>query len=222
MKKEKWQQKLKNNLGALRKTVVGFYQSKRKLAIGLTAGVLVLVVLLGYVLGTSSSKSNGTSYTAVKVTRGTIIQTIDAVGNIEAVPSAVLNWKTSGVVGTVNVKIGDQVKEGDVLAALVDSSVDSSILTAQNDLLSAKLSLETLKPGTCSFKPPHSLWRKPSVPMTRSWLAGNGGSLLVYPMLPLMPPAKNIMKPNRHFGMHSRNMKSWHWRSSSLVPKLQL
>lgn len=152
MKKEKWQEKMKNFLGEMTKRVSGFYRSKRKLAIGLTAGVLVLVVLLGIVLGNSFGKSNGTTYTPVKVTRGTITQTIDAVGNIEAVPSAVLNWKTSGVVGSVNVKIGDPVKEGDILATLVDSSVDSSILTAQNDLLTAKLSLETLKAGNMQLQ----------------------------------------------------------------------
>lgn len=134
------------------KRVSGFYRSKRKLAIGLTVVGLVLVVLLGILLGNTSGKSNGTTYTPVKVTRGTITQTIDAVGNIEAVPSAILNWKTSGVVGSVKVKIGDQVKEGDILATLVDSSVDSSILTAQNDLLAAKLSLETLKAGNMQFQ----------------------------------------------------------------------
>ncbi len=152
MKKEKWQEKLKNFLGDMTKRVSGYYRSKRKLAIGLTAVVLVLVVLLVILLGNYSGKSNGTTYTPVKVTRGTITQTIDAVGNIEAVPSAIMNWKTSGVVGSVNVKIGDQVKEGDVLATLVDSSVDSSILTAQNDLLTAKLTLETLKAGNMQLQ----------------------------------------------------------------------
>ena len=152
MKKEKWQEKLKKFLGDMTKRISGFYRSRRRLAIGLTAGILVLVVLLGILLGNSSGKSNGTTYTPVKVTRGTITQTIDAVGNIEAVPSAIINWKTSGVVGSVYIKIGQQVKEGDVLATLVDSSVDSSILTAQNDLLTAKLNLETLKAGNMQLQ----------------------------------------------------------------------
>ena len=152
MKKVKWQEKVKKFLGDLKNKITKFYQTNKKLAIALGAGVLVLIVLLGVVLGTSSKKTNGTTYTPVKVTRGTITQTIDAVGNIEAVPSAVMNWKTSGVVGLVNVKIGDQVKEGDVLATLVDSSVDSSILTAQNDLLTAKLTLETLKAGNMQLQ----------------------------------------------------------------------
>ena len=152
MKKVKWQEKVKKFLGDLKNKITKFYQTNKKLAIALGAGVLVLIVLLGVVLGTSSKKTNGTTYTPVKVTRGTITQTIDAVGNIEAVPSAVMNWKTSGVVGLVNVKIGEQVNEGDVLATLVDSSVDSSILTAQNDLLSAKLSLETLKAGNMQLQ----------------------------------------------------------------------
>jgi HlyD family secretion protein len=152
MKKEKWQEKLINSLKRGLKSMQNFYATKKKLSISIAAGALVLVIVLGVVGVSSSKKTNSTTYTSVKVTKGSITQTIDAVGNLEAVPSAVLNWKTSGVVGIVNVKIGDQVEQGDVLAALVDSSVDSSILTAQTDLLTAQLSLETLKVGNMQLQ----------------------------------------------------------------------
>jgi len=153
MKKEKTEQKPNNIFKAAIQKLKNFYQTKKKLAFGVTAVGLALIVLLGvFIFSSNSGKSNSTTYSTVKIIRGNILQTVDAVGNLEAVPSAVLNWKASGVVGSVNVKIGDRVKEGDVLATLVDSSVDSSILTAQNDLLSAKLSLETLRAGNSQFQ----------------------------------------------------------------------
>jgi HlyD family secretion protein len=152
MKKEKWQEKVSKFIMEILNKIKIFYQTKRKLAIGISAGAFVLIALLGVLIRSSTKKTATVSYTSVKVTKGNIIQTIDAVGNIEAVPSAILNWKTSGVVGSVNVKIGDQVKEGDALATLTDSSVDSSILTAQNDLLAAQLSLQTLKAGNMQLQ----------------------------------------------------------------------
>lgn len=152
MKKEKWQDKVKKFFGEIMKKIKNFYETRRKLAFGITAAAVILIILLSVVLGSTTKKTNSVSYISMKVTKGTITQTIDAVGNIQAVPSAVLNWKTSGIVGTINVKIGNQVKEGDVLASLVDSSVDSSILTAQNDLLAAKLALNTLKAGNMQFQ----------------------------------------------------------------------
>ena len=153
MKKEKTEQKAKNIIQVAVQKIKTFYQTKKKLAFGVTAVGLALIVLLGvFIFDSNSGNPSSTTYSTVKITRGNILETVDAVGNLEAVPSAVLNWKTSGVVGAVNVKIGDRVKEGDVLATLVDSSVDSSILTAQNDLLSAKLSLETLRAGNSQFQ----------------------------------------------------------------------
>jgi HlyD family secretion protein len=152
MKKEKWQEKVgKIFRGSLGK-IKNFYQTKRKLAIGLSAAIVILVVFLGVYIGSTSKKSATISYTSLKVTKGNITQTVDAVGNVEAVPSVILNWKTSGIIGSVNVKNADQVKEGDVLATLINNSLDSSILTAQNDLLAAKLTLDTLKAGNMQFQ----------------------------------------------------------------------
>lgn len=152
MKKEKWPEKVKKFFNHGFNKIKNFYQTRKKFAVVISTAALILLILLGVLINISTKKGSSISYTPVKVIKGDITQTVDAVGNVVAVPSAVLNWKTSGIVGTVNVKIGDQVQAGDVLAILIDNSLDSSILSAQNDLLAAKLTLETLKAGNMQFQ----------------------------------------------------------------------
>jgi HlyD family secretion protein len=143
--------KLQTVIGDFVKMIVNklkdMFQTRRKLTIAIAAGVILLIAALIFVISTSTKSTTAVTYSSVKLTKGDITQTIDVVGNIKAVPSAILNWQTSGIVGPVNLKVGDQVKEGDVLLSLVDNSVASSILSAQNDLLAAQLTLNTLKNG---------------------------------------------------------------------------
>jgi HlyD family secretion protein len=70
--------------------------------------------------------------------------TVSASGPLNAQPFAALEWKTSGVVETVNVKVGDLVKAGDILLALQPSSTSTSIVTAKSDLIQAQKDLEDL------------------------------------------------------------------------------
>ena len=65
-------------------------------------------------------------------------------GSLEAQPFASLDWKTSGTVGTVNVKPGDFVKTGDILLTLQPESTSASIVSAQADLVDAQKNLEDL------------------------------------------------------------------------------
>jgi len=111
-------------------------------------GLLLIIAIIGSVFFLSSrGKSNQVTYRSVKLTKGDITQTIDVVGNVEAVPSAVLNWQTTGVVGAVNVKVGDQVKAGDIILSLLDESLTATILQAKTDLLTAQLDLGKAKVG---------------------------------------------------------------------------
>jgi HlyD family secretion protein len=147
MKTKKMQTKVGDFIKMNVNKIKGLYQTRRKLIIVIGAGALVLIVVMILLISSSSKSTKAVTYSSVKITKGDITQTIDVVGNIEAVPSAILNWQTSGIVAPVNLKVGDQVKEGDALLSLVNNSVASSILSAQNDLLAAQLTLNTLKNG---------------------------------------------------------------------------
>jgi HlyD family secretion protein len=113
---------------------------------------LFLAVLVGAVIlagcssaGASSTSTSGTSDSVGTVSSATITDSIETSGNLDANQLANLAWKTSGIVDKVNVKVGQQVKAGDVLATLKGDSVPASIASAQADLVAAQRNLEDVK-----------------------------------------------------------------------------
>ena len=104
---------------------------------------LALVLCLFAVIGCSAvSQKVGIGSTAtqaglegIPVTRGDISAAVTLVGNVTYAQSAVILWKTTGVVQNVNVKIGDQVKQDDILAELSEDSLNSSVLIAEKNLM---------------------------------------------------------------------------------------
>ena len=81
----------------------------------------------------------------VPVTRGDIAASTSFVGNLQYSQSSTLNWKTGGVVGSVNVKVGDRVKKGDILAILETGSLSSSVILAEKTMIEQQEKLEDTK-----------------------------------------------------------------------------
>lgn len=86
------------------------------------------------VTDTPEAASEPTVYT---VQTGKVTKSIAMLGNIEYEHTAVLKWKTGGVVAAVNVSVGDAVKKGDILAELAPDSLSSAVLSAEKDLIEA-------------------------------------------------------------------------------------
>jgi HlyD family secretion protein len=147
MKKEKRPIKVGDLLKLVVNKIKTLYQTRKKLTIGIGVGVIVFLAVMILLISSSVKSSKSVTYSSVKLTKGDITQTIDVVGNVRAVPSAVLNWQTSGVVGAVNLKVGDQVKTGDILLSLVNESLPATILQAKTDLLTAQIDLGKAKAG---------------------------------------------------------------------------
>ncbi len=110
---------------------------------GIGAVVVVVLVVVGIRFSSARASTSATSASA-KVVSLDVAQTVDASGSLNAQPFAALDWKTSGVVESVNVKAGDLVKKGDTLLALQPSSTSSSIVSAKSDLIQAQKDLEDL------------------------------------------------------------------------------
>ncbi len=112
------------------------------------AGVLILVVIAGVigfrVISARAQSSTGNNLQTATVTRGSIASTVVAAGSVRARQAANLSWGTTGVVGKVDVQIGDQVKAGQVLASLDPNNLPLSIINAQTDLVSQQQALNTL------------------------------------------------------------------------------
>lgn len=83
-----------------------------------------------------------------KVVAMDVAETVETTGSLEAQPFASLTWNTGGVVDKVNVKAGDRVKAGDVLATLKSNSVNSSVISAQSDLVTAQKNLQDVVNST--------------------------------------------------------------------------
>ena len=110
--------------------------------------VAILIVGLGiffYIRSRQQSTASSSSrFETVEVSRGPLIATIGGTGSVHANQTVALVWQTSGTVETVNVKLGDQVSEGEELANLKRDSLPQNIILAQADLTQSKKALDDL------------------------------------------------------------------------------
>src|SRR5271155_4220081 len=81
----------------------------------IAAGVIVFGVTQ---LGTSTASSARTSTENVAAANGVIQTTVSGSGEVEPGVDDTLNFGTSGTLQTVNVKVGDHVKKGQLIATL--------------------------------------------------------------------------------------------------------
>ena len=97
--------------------------------------LVALVVLGGWAMFFRSSASGtGTVQTTdqvVAATSGSIAETVSAQGTVAAAQTDNLNFASSGTVTAVNVKAGQQVSTGDVLAQIDSSSLQANLSQAQ-------------------------------------------------------------------------------------------
>jgi len=75
---------------------------------------------------------------------GNLTTTVSGTGNVRPKQSSTIKWQTTGTVGTVNVKQGDQVAAGAVLSALDPATLSLDLINAQIDLSTAKKNLESV------------------------------------------------------------------------------
>ena len=80
--------------------------------------------------------------------RATINQTLIISGVADAQFNSNLIFQASGKVATVNVKVGDSVKQGDVLASLESDDLSNAVASAQANQRSAQLKLDDLLAGS--------------------------------------------------------------------------
>jgi multidrug resistance efflux pump len=122
----------------------------RKRAIGLT--LIAALVLGGFLaLWATVFRSGGSAESAVQtatVQRGNIMKTISTSAIAASQSTANLSFGSSGRVTAVNVAVGQEVKQGDVLAEIDASSLQNALTRAQVNLLSAQNKLNQLLEGS--------------------------------------------------------------------------
>ena len=107
--------------------------------------IFAMLAVVLFLSGCAAGRASATTTNSVgTVSATTAVDTVETSGNLSADQLASLTWGTSGTVEKVNVKVGQSIKAGDVLAILKAESTSSSILTAQSDLASAQRDLQNL------------------------------------------------------------------------------
>ena len=96
-------------------------------------------------IGSSGGSSTKTATRLVSATVGTVSQTVSATGTVQPATSLDLNFANGGVLTAVNVKAGDKVRIGQVLATIDPAQAQVALETANANLAAAQQKLDQAK-----------------------------------------------------------------------------
>jgi len=114
----------------------------------LNAGLGVAVLAAAAAGATSLRSSTDAPILATaRVTRGVVLASVSATGNVTSARQLSLNFSSSGVLTEVDVKPGDRVQAGQVLAKIDDRAARNDLAVAQANLAKAEADLSTLLRG---------------------------------------------------------------------------
>lgn len=91
--------------------------------------------------GASSAQTITATDQEVEVTVGDLAQTVSAEGTVAAAQTDDLSFASAGTVTAVNVKAGDQVKAGQVLATIDSAELEAAVSDAESSLADAEAAL---------------------------------------------------------------------------------
>jgi HlyD family secretion protein len=115
--------------------------------------IVIALLVIGAVVAVLYTRANAQTTTTTNVqtatvTLGNISSSVAAAGTVRAEQSATLSWQNTGSVDAVNIKVGDVVTEGQVLATLSADHMPQNVISAQADLGAAQQALNTLMNST--------------------------------------------------------------------------
>jgi multidrug efflux pump subunit AcrA (membrane-fusion protein) len=117
------------------------------------AVVLAVAVTVGYALTGRRAPAAAATATAT-VSRGTVSLTASAAGTVAVVSTRGLSFATTAVVTELDVKVGDTVSAGQVLAKVDPSAAQDAVTAAEQQVNAAQNSLtkagQTPSPSTCT------------------------------------------------------------------------
>ncbi|BFT94211.1 MAG: hypothetical protein MNSN_08630 [Minisyncoccus archaeiphilus] len=119
----------------------------------ITKKKIVALLLVGagayaaYSFNTGKSIAEEKSYVIGAVERGTIINSVTGTGQVAAYDGGDIKPSVSGKLTYLNIKEGDMVKKGQLIAMIDMSDAKKAVSDAETSLESAKLSLEKIRRG---------------------------------------------------------------------------
>ncbi|HMF83429.1 MAG TPA: biotin/lipoyl-binding protein [Acidimicrobiia bacterium] len=110
----------------------------------LVPAVVAVAVVVGLAMGALGDPGTASSPTAqvVTVTRGPMTESVSAEGTVAAAQSDDLKFGASGTVTAVNVKAGDDVQAGQLLATIDSAQLQANAASAQSAVARAQAQLD--------------------------------------------------------------------------------
>lgn len=108
--------------------------------------ICVGLASVALISGCSSQKAADTAsdILTLRARTGSVETTVTFIGNVSGGQTETILWSTGGVIANVDVKLGDQVHEGQILAELEPDSLSSDVLTAEIPYITALEELEEI------------------------------------------------------------------------------
>jgi multidrug efflux pump subunit AcrA (membrane-fusion protein) len=109
--------------------------------------VAIAIIALGVSEVGAPTSSARTSKEVVTAQDGVVQSTVSGSGNVEPGVDDAVNFATSGTLQTINVTVGEHVKQGQLIATLDPTSAQLTLNEAQDGLTSAEDSLTAAEDG---------------------------------------------------------------------------
>lgn len=110
----------------------------KKIIIGIS-----VVIVLGVVLFIAfRKKENGLNFRTEKVSKGDIVETVTASGNVNAVTTVLVGTQVSGTIKSIYADFNSPVKQGQLIAQIDPATFEAQVEQARANLLFAKANLE--------------------------------------------------------------------------------
>src|SRR3990167_1053073 len=107
--------------------------------------IIIILIFAGYkTYPYFGGKQTDARYVLARVKKGTLTNSVSAIGQILPVSQIDLKPKTSAEIIDINLKTGQEVKAGEVIAKLDSQEASDSLIEADLNLKSARLNLEKL------------------------------------------------------------------------------
>jgi len=105
-------------------------------------GIAVVVVLGIIVFIAFKKKEDGLKFRTEKISKGDIVETVTASGNVNAVTTVLVGTQVSGTIKTIYADFNSPVKRGQLIAQIDPAIFEAQVEQARANLLSAKANLE--------------------------------------------------------------------------------
>lgn len=114
-------------------------------------GFLVITLLIALIGGAFLYLGNGNgevTYESVTVRRGDLTHEVSVTGRVEPTKRVELAFEVGGRVKTINLREGDTVEQGDVIAVLDGAVLEARLAEARADVTRERASLQEILAGT--------------------------------------------------------------------------